>query len=60
MNIDDQKSLALKACINIAASFSSEQLEVLPEEVKKAHAVGRIYFEAEKLKDKKALKDFVI
>lgn len=59
MNIDDQKSLALKYCIDIAQHYSEEEVKKFaPQSVQKAWAVGRGVVDFELAKDRKKLKGF--
>ena len=59
MNIEDQKSFALKLCVDIAKDYSKEEVErFAPPSVQKAWEVGRETLDFEIAKDREGLKDF--
>ena len=59
MNIDDQKTFALKFCMDIAHDYSEEEVKKFtPPSVQKAWKVGREVIDFELAENRKKLKDF--
>ena len=59
MNIDDQKTFALKYCIDIAQHYSEEEVKKFsPFSVQQAWIVGREVIDFELSEDRKRLKGF--
>ena len=59
MNIDDQKSFALKFCMDIARDYSeAEVVKFTPPSVQRAWRVGRETLDFELAEDRAKLKGF--
>lgn len=59
MDIGDQKTLALKQCIDIFKDYEEDEVKKFaPKSVQLAWEIGRDYFEYERKKDAESLKNF--